>query len=176
MLHIQGNLGGWGRVDALDLLEEQIHIIATLAEGVNSSGNATAIPIRSRITFGRGAARAHAAAQTGPSQDIDTGDPASKQTHAGDGTTIACAPAASVAEIEEQISTPATDDDMEGLADQSAMTVVKEGDGDARSTGSKPASTGDALTDIFVLNPAAIGLSFPAIDAATVQPVIGSDI
>ena len=94
MLHFQDNLGGWGRLDALDLPKEQIHRIATLVEGVNPSGNATAIPIRVWITFSRGAARAHAEVQAVPSQDIDIGSPASKQTHADGGTTNPCAPAA----------------------------------------------------------------------------------
>ena len=81
-----------------------------------------------------------------------------------------------MAEIEEHVSTHAADDSMEELAAQLAVTVVEEEDGDAGGIGSGPASTGDVLTDTPVVNPAAIGLSFAAIDAAAVQPVIGSDM
>jgi hypothetical protein len=60
VLRFQDNLGGWGRVDALDLPEEQIRRHATVTARLNPSRNATALPMRAQSIFNVGAAQAHA--------------------------------------------------------------------------------------------------------------------
>ena len=68
MLPFQDHLGGWVRLDALDLPAEQIHKLATVSARLDPSGNGTTLLMRARITFTSGAAQAHAEAQAGQSQ------------------------------------------------------------------------------------------------------------